>query len=82
MRYGGTPRRCPAWALAWAAWRSLGLLCGGLVWLPGCLHVTSAASKTASVAAPAAGLQVNHEDFNEAITEVQAKKKASLQYYA
>ncbi|KAI7845720.1 hypothetical protein COHA_000833 [Chlorella ohadii] len=26
--------------------------------------------------------QVNHEDFNEAITEVQAKKKASLQYYA
>ena len=26
--------------------------------------------------------EVNHEDFNEAITEVQAKKKASLQYYA
>lgn len=26
--------------------------------------------------------QVNHEDFNEAITEVQAKKKASLNYYA
>jgi 26S proteasome regulatory subunit T5 len=25
---------------------------------------------------------VKHEDFNEAITEVQAKKKASLQYYA
>ncbi len=26
--------------------------------------------------------QVNHEDFNEAITEVQAKKKATLNYYA
>jgi 26S proteasome regulatory subunit T5 len=26
--------------------------------------------------------QVNHEDFNEAITEVQAKKKANLNYYA
>lgn len=25
---------------------------------------------------------VKHEDFNDAITEVQAKKKASLQYYA
>ena len=26
--------------------------------------------------------QVTHEDFNEAVTEVQAKKKASLNYYA
>lgn len=27
-------------------------------------------------------LQVNHEDFNEGIIQVQAKKKASLNYYA
>ena len=27
-------------------------------------------------------VQVTHEDFNDAITEVQAKKKANLQYYA
>jgi hypothetical protein len=26
--------------------------------------------------------QVNHEDFNEGIIQVQAKKKASLNYYA
>ncbi|CAN6445485.1 unnamed protein product [Victoria cruziana] len=26
--------------------------------------------------------EVNHEDFNEGITQVQAKKKASLNYYA
>ena len=25
---------------------------------------------------------ISHEDFNEAITEVQAKKKATLNYYA
>ena len=25
---------------------------------------------------------INHEDFMEAIIEVQAKKKANLQYYA
>ena len=25
---------------------------------------------------------VKHEDFNDAITEVQAKKKANLNYYA
>lgn len=28
------------------------------------------------------GTEVSHEDFNEAITEVQAKKKANLNYYA
>lgn len=28
------------------------------------------------------GTEVCHEDFNEAITEVQAKKKANLNYYA
>jgi 26S proteasome regulatory subunit T5 len=27
-------------------------------------------------------VQVNHEDFNEGIIQVQAKKKASLNYYA
>jgi len=27
-------------------------------------------------------LEVNHEDFNEGIVQVQAKKKASLNYYA
>lgn len=27
-------------------------------------------------------LQVTHEDFNEGIIQVQAKKKASLNYYA
>ena len=27
-------------------------------------------------------LQVNHEDFNEGIIQVQAKKKANLSYYA
>lgn len=27
-------------------------------------------------------LQVNHEDFNEGIIQVQAKKKSSLNYYA
>lgn len=27
-------------------------------------------------------IQVNHEDFNEGIIQVQAKKKASLNYYA
>ena len=26
--------------------------------------------------------QVNHEDFNEGIIQVQAKKKANLSYYA
>ena len=26
--------------------------------------------------------QVNHEDFNEGIIQVQAKKKSSLNYYA
>ena len=26
--------------------------------------------------------QVTHEDFNEGIIQVQAKKKASLNYYA
>jgi 26S proteasome regulatory subunit T5 len=26
--------------------------------------------------------QLNHEDFMEGIQEVQAKKKATLQYYA
>jgi 26S proteasome regulatory subunit T5 len=25
---------------------------------------------------------VTHEDFNDAVVEVQAKKKTSLQYYA
>ena len=29
-----------------------------------------------------AGLQVNHEDFNEGIIQVQSKKKANLNYYA
>lgn len=29
-----------------------------------------------------AGLQVNHEDFNEGIVQVQSKKKANLNYYA
>ena len=28
------------------------------------------------------GLEVNHEDFNEGIVAVQAKKKAKLSYYA
>lgn len=28
------------------------------------------------------GLEVNHEDFVEGITAVQAKKKATLMYYA
>jgi SpoVK/Ycf46/Vps4 family AAA+-type ATPase len=28
------------------------------------------------------GLEVNHEDFVEGITQVQAKKKANLYYYA
>lgn len=28
------------------------------------------------------GLEVNHEDFVEGIVAVQAKKKATLQYYA
>ena len=28
------------------------------------------------------GLEVNHEDFNEGIVAVQAKKKAKLIYYA
>ncbi len=28
------------------------------------------------------GLEVNHEDFVEGIVQVQAKKKATLQYYA
>jgi hypothetical protein len=28
------------------------------------------------------GVQVNHEDFNEGIIQVQAKKKANLSYYA
>lgn len=28
------------------------------------------------------GTEVNHEDFVEGITQVQAKKKANLQYYA
>ena len=27
-------------------------------------------------------MQVNHEDFNEGIIQVQAKKKANLSYYA
>lgn len=27
-------------------------------------------------------LEVNHEDFNEGIIAVQAKKKANLNYYA
>ena len=27
-------------------------------------------------------VQVNHEDFNEGIIQVQAKKKANLSYYA
>lgn len=27
-------------------------------------------------------LEVNHEDFNEGIVQVQAKKKANLGYYA
>lgn len=27
-------------------------------------------------------LQVTHEDFNEGIIQVQAKKKANLNYYA
>ena len=27
-------------------------------------------------------VQVNHEDFNEGIVQVQAKKKANLSYYA
>ena len=28
------------------------------------------------------GTEVNHEDFVEGIVQVQAKKKASLNYYA
>ena len=28
------------------------------------------------------GTEVNHEDFVEGITQVQAKKKASMSYYA
>ena len=28
------------------------------------------------------GTEVNHEDFVEGITQVQAKKKANLNYYA
>lgn len=27
-------------------------------------------------------IEVNHEDFNEGIVQVQAKKKANLNYYA
>jgi 26S proteasome regulatory subunit T5 len=46
-----------------------------------CLHV-QVCVEAGMLALRRDGLEVNHEDFVEGIVAVQAKKKATLQYYA
>lgn len=54
------------------------LLCGGVLWWLGGFSPLMYCSWGS---APR-NSQVNHEDFVEGIIQVQAKKKASLNYYA